>query len=463
MAFWRHRLPFGDRRPGCASSMETMGPPHTRSHSTAHDPDPMIQTGTLVRILPLVLVCLACVAVAHAAQQPGPVKAPQLKVFLDCGNCFEDYMRSEITFVDYVRDRLEAEIHVLITSAETGSGGREYTLAFIGNGRFAGVNHTLKTVTIQSDPQDVIRRQIATTLRIGLLNYIANAGVPSQLAVTVRLGSEEQRPAVAGDRWNNWVFSLRGSADFAGEESSRQRELGLEFSADRITPEWKVTFGVEIDHEREEFDLDEDEPVEVERRQRDFESLVVKGLGEHWSVGTQGSVESSTFDNVKLGITMAPAIEYNFFPYSMYTRRQLRANYAVGLRHFQYYEVTLYGETSETRPQHEISLTLDQRERWGTLQARTEFSQYLHDLALTRFEIEGEISVRLTRGLSVQTQVNASRIRDQIGLPARGATDEEILLRLRQLQSGYEYGVGFSLTYTFGSIFSSVVNPRFGQ
>jgi hypothetical protein len=63
----------------------------------------------------------------------------------------------------------------------------------------------------------------------------------------------------------------------------------------------------------------------------------------------------------------------------------------------------------------------------------------------------------------VQTQVSASRIRDQIGLPARGATDEEILLRLRRLQSGYEYQFGFSLTYTFGSIFSSVVNPRFGQ
>ena len=60
-------------------------------------------------------------------------------------------------------------------------------------------------------------------------------------------------------------------------------------------------------------------------------------------------------------------------------------------------------------------------------------------------------------------EVNASRIRDQLSLPARGATPEEVLLRLRQLQSGYEYGVSFSLTYTFGSIFSSVVNPRFGQ
>ena len=43
------------------------------------------------------------------------------------------------------------------------------------------------------------------------------------------------------------------------------------------------------------------------------------------------------------------------------------------------------------------------------------------------------------------------------------ATDEEILLRLRRLQSTFEYRFSMSLTYTFGSIFSSVVNPRFGQ
>jgi hypothetical protein len=73
------------------------------------------------------------------------------------------------------------------------------------------------------------------------------------------------------------------------------------------------------------------------------------------------------------------------------------------------------------------------------------------------------MSVRVARGLSLGAQVRASRIRDQLSLPARGATEEEVLLRLRRLQSGYEYSVGASLTYTFGSIFSSVVNPRFGQ
>ena len=60
-------------------------------------------------------------------------------------------------------------------------------------------------------------------------------------------------------------------------------------------------------------------------------------------------------------------------------------------------------------------------------------------------------------------ELNASRIRDQLSIPARGATDEEVLLRLRRLQSGYEYSLSVSLTYTFGSIFSSIVNPRFGQ
>ena len=69
----------------------------------------------------------------------------------------------------------------------------------------------------------------------------------------------------------------------------------------------------------------------------------------------------------------------------------------------------------------------------------------------------------MARGLSIGAELNASRIRDQLSLPARGASPEEILLRQRQLQSGYEYYFGANITYSFGSIFSSIVNPRFGQ
>jgi hypothetical protein len=417
-------------------------------------------------VLTLVLLTLLVPAREAAALQQvldKPASAPQVKVFLDCQGCFQDFLRTEIAFVDYVRDRTEADVHVLVTSVETGGGGREYTVAFIGNGPFKGTNHTLRTLTTRADPEDVIRRQLATTLRIGLLNYVTKQSVPKELAVSVRLGSEEQRPAIVGDRWNNWVFSLQGSASFDGEESSRERQFGASVSADRITPDWKITFGSEIDQETEEFDLDEEDPIKVERRERDFQWLVVKGLTDHWSIGGTGEIESSTFDNRKLDIGVAPAIEYNVFPYSAYTRRQLRALYAVGVNRVRYYERTLFGQTEETLPQHELSLTYEQRERWGTLEARTEWSQYLHDVEKARLQLDGEVSVRLARGLSVRSEVNASRIRDQLSLPARGATPEEILLRLRQLQSGYEYRLSFSLTYTFGSIFSSVVNPRFGQ
>ena len=180
-------------------------------------------------------------------------------------------------------------------------------------------------------------------------------------------------------------------------------------------------------------------------------------------MGVEGETESSTFENIRFSFGGAPAVEFNVFPYSAYTRRQLRALYAVGVRHARYYEETLFGKTEETLPLHELSLTYEQREQWGSLQARTEWSQYLHDLDKSRLEADGELSVRVARGLSVEGQISGSRIRDQISLPARDATDEEILLRLRELQSGYEFSFSVSLTYTFGSIFSSVVNPRFGQ
>ena len=400
-------------------------------------------------------------ATTHTVRQSAG--APQLRVFLDCQACFSDFLRTELPFVDYVRDRTEADVHVLITSAETGAGGREYTVSFHGVGTFVGDDRTLKTVTTTSDPEDVIRRQIANTLRIGLLGYLTRDGVPPQLALSVRLGTEEKRPAVAGDRWNNWVFSMQGSASLQSEESSRETQLGASISADRITPDWKITLGAELDHETEEFDLDEEEPVKASRRERDFNWLVVKSLGEHWSIGAMGDLESSTFENIELSASAAPAIEYNLFPYSSYTRRQFRLQYGIGGVRNVYYERTLFGKTEETLPTHEASATFEQREQWGSLEASAEWSQYLHDLEKNRLEVDGELSIRIARGLSVAAEINASRVRDQLSLPARDATPEEVLLRIRRLQSDYQLSVGMSLTYTFGSIFSSIVNPRFGQ
>ena len=55
-----------------------------------------------------------------------------------------------------------------------------------------------------------------------------------------------------------------------------------------------------------------------------------------------------------------------------------------------------------------------------------------------------------------------ARASDQLSLAKSAASDAEILLRLRQLATSYTYGGSFSLSYTFGSLFNNVVNPRFG-
>jgi hypothetical protein len=399
------------------------------------------------------------------AQQPPSAVTSRLQVFLDCGeDCFADYLREETPWVDFVRDRSEADVHVIITDTGTGSGGREYVLAFIGEGQRDGRDHTLKAVTGTGEPEEVRRRQVLTTFRIGLLQYLGQDGAPPQLHVDVELEpTAADAVAPRHDPWNSWVFSIRGSASMNAEESNNEREASGSFSADRITPDWKLTFGMSFDQETEEFDLDEDDPVKVSRREREVDGLAVKSLGEHWSVGARGEIRSSTFDNTKLRLAVAPAIEFNFFPYSSYQRRQLRAQYALGIQRQTYHEETLFGKLEETLPAHEVSVNYDQRERWGSVEGEVEWFQYLHDLSKSRLQANGEVSWRILRGLSISAEANASRIHDQLSLRRRGATPEEILLRLRELQSDYEYGFRLSLTYTFGSIFSSIVNPRFGQ
>src|SRR5687768_13775287 len=66
-----------------------------------------------------------------------------LPVFLDCASCDENYIRTEITFVNYVRDRAIADVHVLITTQQTGGGGTQYALKFIGLGQFKGLENDL--------------------------------------------------------------------------------------------------------------------------------------------------------------------------------------------------------------------------------------------------------------------------------------------------------------------------------
>jgi hypothetical protein len=390
-----------------------------------------------------------------------------LRVFLDCSStfCHEEYLREEVELAEYVRDRTDADVHVLVTEAETAAGGEEFTFAFIGQGSFQSTNRTIKVTLEANESDDRVRRQLASALTTGLLSYLVPDALPAGLEVSAELAQSSAPATPSDDPWRRWIFSVNGNMNLESEESTSDRSWGLSVSADRITPEWKITLGADFNEEQNQFNLDEEdeEELSVTRKNRSFSWLGVKSLGEHWSAGVQGQLESSTFSNTKRDITVAPAVEWNFFPYSMYTRRQLRVKYAFGASSKTYYEETLFGKLEENLTGQELSTAYEQREPWGTLEGQLVLSNYFPGLDKHRVEVDGEVDLRIARGLSLSLEASASRIRDQLSLPRRDASPEEVLLRLRELRSGFEVRFEIGIEYRFGSRFAAIVNPRFGQ
>lgn len=415
-------------------------------------------------LLPALLILLCSPAPALA--QP-PAGADRVRVYLDCFDCFPDFLRDEITFVDFVRQPQDADVHLLSRSQETGGGGREVLLRFIGRGRFLDHDHELRALTIASDTENTRREVVFRTVIVGLLDYVAHDGIPAGVNLTVATEPQPETVIPLRDPWNQWVFSVRGETWFNRDEQESDRTLRLDYSADRITEDWKITFGGRINHNVQTFVLNQGEPdqseLEVTRRDRNLNGFVARSLGPRWAVGLRGRLSASTFDNNQFSASLSPAVEFNVFPYADYATRQLRIGYELGAERVRYNEITIFDKLEETLWQQELSARLEQRQPWGSLFGGVEFSQYLHDFERYRMEVEGRMSVRLARGLSLNVSGDASRIRDQISLPRRGATPEEVLLSLRQLQSGYEVGFRVGLTYSFGSLFNNIVNPRFGN
>jgi hypothetical protein len=91
-----------------------------------------------------------------------------------------------------------------------------------------------------------------------------------------------------------------------------------------------------------------------------------------------------------------------------------------------------------------------------------DFTQALSDLSQYRLGVFGGVEVRLFKGFSLEVSGDYARVRDQRNLPKAGASDEEILVRMKELATGYRYYFSVGISYSFGSIFNNVVNPRFG-
>ena len=400
----------------------------------------------------------------------GPVSALQqvpvagdstanLRVYLDCRRCDFDYIRREVPVVDYVRDRMDADVHVLVTQQQTGAGGREYTFDFLGLRGLAGRSDTLTYVSRQSDTDDEVREGYTRILALGLVRYMAYASDLDRVDLVYSNGGTDVTAPPVSDPWNLWVLRARTSAQVEGESQTRSTEVSGSFSASRTTEDLKVDLSVRGQYNHEVYELSDD-TTSVSRRNVGFQGTAVWSLGPHWSWGLSGSVGAQTRQNQSLYVHASPALEYSLYPYEESSRRQITFLYRVGVASYRYTQVTLFDRTAETRPEERLEVAAEFRQPWGNLNVSLEASNYLDDFRQHRIQLFNNLEFRILRGLSLDVRGSVARIKDQIYEPLEDASDADILLQQRELGTDYRFSLDVGLSFTFGSVFNNVVNPR---
>jgi hypothetical protein len=132
------------------------------------------------------------------------------------------------------------------------------------------------------------------------------------------------------------------------------------------------------------------------------------------------------------------------------------------MSHFDWTEITLFDQLSETHPGQSLVGLIQTNQPWGNVRVNASVNHYLHDLGLYNIQVGGNGQWRVFRGFSLNLNGNYTRVRDQLFLPKGELSDDEILTQQQQLATGYRYFMSFGISYRFGSVTNNVVNPRFG-
>lgn len=419
------------------------------------------------RMLPVILALL--LPTLLFAQDPAPGGESdtsrssldrRVRVFLDCDQCFNSYMRRNLTFVDYVRDRKQADVQVLGTRRPSGGGGASYRLEFIGRGDLKNERYELTYNARSTLTREELRRRLADRLRLGLVPFANRTPEADYLEVTYNPPDEDDAPAPDEDPWDQWVFDVGTSASGNLQDREYSYEIEGDLNAERVTEAWKIDFRLDGEQEVDVFEREDTTDIRSTSESYDFDGEVIKTLGPNSGSGLSGSVFSRTFNNIQVAARLRAAAEYNLFPYAISDQKQLTFTYRIGPEYRNYREVTIFDKRRETLFQQAAAVRLRLNQTWGSVFAGLEWANFFHDLSKNSLEFRSFLDVQLVEGLSLRLSLNAERIQDQLSLPAGDLSEEEVLLRRQERATNYELEGSIGLSYTFGSIFNNVVNTR---
>jgi hypothetical protein len=387
-----------------------------------------------------------------------------VKIFMDCRGCDMNYIRQEIPYINYVRDVHEAQVYILETNQGAGSGGNRFTYIFQGQREFEGMNDTLSYTSSPDQTNTIIREKRTNMLKIGLIRYVARTPLIDDIAITHNTSIDQEQVV---DRWNNWVFELSTEPQYNSEEARKRLELRNSVNISKVTPEIKLELEMDQFYNREKFienaGTDSASSSTYLTNQTSMNLLFVKSLSDHWSAGFKSNLGSSTRENYGFRSEFLPSVEYDIFPYSESTYRQLRILYGIGYQYNNYIDTTIYNRTNEGLYLQMLNIAFQLQKKWGSINLALSASNYFHDFLKNKVEFNSSINIRIFKGLSLRINGGVAHITDQLNLKKGDISEAERLLQLRELATKYRVQGGIQITYIFGSIYNNVVNPRFNS
>ncbi|MEO6537371.1 MAG: hypothetical protein ABIT07_13330 [Ferruginibacter sp.] len=398
-----------------------------------------------------------------------PLSEPKIKLFVDCSNAFcdQDYIKTQITFVDYVLDNKVADVHLLITEQNNGGGGSQFQLIFYGQNRFHQ-SDTLHFNTTAENTGFEKRELLVKYIRLGLVPYLSKTNLIGQLTVSFKETAKTDSSAKVQtkDPWNYWVYRVGVNGNINADANYKGSNYNGNLSAGRITDQSKVSFNLSVGRNKNSFEFNDGSAttkIIVKNENYEFSHQYVKTVSGHWSVGYDLGLFRSTFTNYKARAFLRPAIEYNIYPYKDVNNKFFTIRYGVDVAYNSYFDTTLYFKTHETLPGQALDLSLTYNQKWGSVNLSSGYHAYLNNLKYYNLSLGGGVSVRVSGGLSFNVFLFGNILRDQIYLPKGQATAQDILTRQRQLATSFSIFSFFGISYRFGSKLNNFVNPRFNS
>ena len=378
----------------------------------------------------------------------------KIKAYIDC-RCDENYLKQQTSFLEYVRDQDLADIEIFVRDVWNPAGSRAFEIKIDGNNEYKELSSTTLAIGFANDTSSTLREKLLNKLKLALVPFLDKADYSLKLDID----SNFDKLIIDDEKWKNWVFELSGSYNSDREESRKTNRYDIEFEIDKLTPDWRI--GIELERSESNRRYYSDDNVYTSNRKTTrIRGRVVRSISDHFSTGAFFGASQNTYENLDFSSYLSPAIEYSYFPYEDVLSKEITLAYRVGFGKRNYIEKTIYGFEKQNLTSQTLSMNIRFRQKWGNISTAINATQYLNDGSKKRFSFRSDLDFRIFEGLALRLSGNINLIREQYNLAAGSTSIEELLLQQRQIATDYETRFSIGLSYTFGSIYNSIINTR---